>query len=81
MISWFAKNHLAANLMIAVILLLGSYSVWKRVTLEVNPAVRFDQVEISVEYRGGTPADVEKAVIIPIERAILSTRSTVMPFA
>jgi multidrug efflux pump subunit AcrB len=70
MISWFAKNHLAANLMIAVILLLGSYSVWKRVTLEVNPAVRFDQIEISVEYRGGTPADVEKGVVIPIERAI-----------
>ncbi|PAW61721.1 MAG: hypothetical protein B9S37_04610 [Verrucomicrobiia bacterium Tous-C3TDCM] len=70
MISWFARNHLAANLMIGVIILLGAYSVWKRTTLEVNPAFRFDEVHINVEYRGGTPADVERAVVIPIERAI-----------
>lgn len=70
MIDWFARNHFAANLMIAIILLLGAHSVWKRTTLEVNPAFRFDEVQITVNYRGGTPADVERAVIIPIERAI-----------
>lgn len=70
MIAWFARNHLAANLMIGIILLLGAHSVWKRTTLEVNPAFRFDEVQISVNYRGGTPADVERAVVIPIERAI-----------
>lgn len=70
MIDWFARNHLAANLMIAIILLLGAHSVWKRTTLEVNPAFRFDEVHITVNYRGGTPADVERAVVIPIERAI-----------
>lgn len=70
MIAWFARNHLAANLMIAIILLLGAHSVWKRTTLEVNPAFRYDEVQISVAYRGGTPADVERAVVIPIERAI-----------
>lgn len=70
MIAWFARNHLAANLMIALILILGAHSVWKRTTLEVNPAFRFDEVQISVIYRGGTPADVERAVVIPIERAI-----------
>lgn len=70
MIAWFARNHLAANLMICLILVLGAHSVWKRTTLEVNPAFRFDEVQISVVYRGGTPADVERAVVIPIERAI-----------
>jgi multidrug efflux pump subunit AcrB len=70
MIAWFARNHLAANLMIGIILLLGAHSVWKRTTLEVNPAFRYDEVQISVAYRGGTPADVERAVVIPIERAI-----------
>ncbi|MFY7817997.1 MAG: efflux RND transporter permease subunit [Akkermansiaceae bacterium] len=70
MIDWFARNHLAANLMIAIILLLGAHSVWKRTTLEVNPAFRFDEVHITVNYRGGTPSDVERAVVIPIERAI-----------
>jgi multidrug efflux pump subunit AcrB len=70
MIAWFARNHLAANLLILLILVLGAYSLWKRNTLEVNPAFRFDEVHITVQYRGGTPADVERAVIIPIERAI-----------
>jgi multidrug efflux pump subunit AcrB len=70
MIAWFARNHLAANLMIGAILVLGAYSVWNRTTLEVNPAIRFNEVQITVNYRGGTPADVERAVIIPIERAI-----------
>lgn len=70
MIAWFARNHLAANLMIALILVLGAYSIWKRTTLEVNPAFRFDEVHINVVYRGGTPADVERGVVIPIERAI-----------
>ncbi len=70
MIAWFARNHLAANLMIGIILVLGAHSVWKRTTLEVNPAFRFDEVHITVNYRGGTPADVERAVVIPIERAI-----------
>lgn len=70
MIAWFARNHLAANLMIGIILVLGAHSVWKRTTLEVNPAFRFDEVQITVNYRGGTPADVERAVVIPIERAI-----------
>ncbi len=70
MIDWFARNHVAANLMIAIILLLGAHSVWKRTTLEVNPEFRFDEVQITVNYRGGTPADVERAVVIPIERAI-----------
>lgn len=70
MIAWFARNHLAANLLIGIILLLGAHSVWKRTTLEVNPAFRFDEVQITVDYRGGTPADVERAVVIPIERAI-----------
>ncbi len=70
MIAWFARNHLAANLMIGIILVLGAHSVWKRTTLEVNPAFRFDEVQITVNYRGGTPSDVERAVVIPIERAI-----------
>ena len=75
MIAWFARNHLAANLMIAIILVLGAHSVWKRTTLEVNPAFRFDEVQISVEYRGGTPADVERAVVMVAEALSFPTCS------
>ncbi len=70
MIAWFARNHLTANLLVVIIVLLGAYSAWKKVPLEVNPEYRFDEVRINVSYRGATPADVERAVVIPIERAI-----------
>ena len=70
MIRWFARNDIASNFLIIAILLWGGYSAMERVPLEVQPALKFNQVDISVPYRGGSPADVEKAVLIPIESAL-----------
>ena len=70
MIRWFARNDIASNFLILAILLWGGYSAIERVPLEVQPALRFEQVDINVPYRGGSPADVEKAVLIPIENAL-----------
>ncbi len=70
MIRWFARNSIAANFLLFGILLLGIYSAWKRVPLEVQPAIKFEQVDINVSYRGGSPEDVERAVVIPIENSL-----------
>lgn len=70
MIRWFARNDIAANFLIVAILLWGGYSMVERVPMEVQPALKFKQVDINVPYRGGSPDDVEKAVIIPIENAL-----------
>ncbi|MEM9236651.1 MAG: efflux RND transporter permease subunit, partial [Verrucomicrobiota bacterium] len=70
MIRWFARNDIAANFLMIGILLLGIWSYMTRVPLEVQPAVRFDEVQINVNYRGGSPEDVERAVVIPIELAL-----------
>jgi multidrug efflux pump subunit AcrB len=70
MIRWFARNDIASNFLIIAILLWGGYSAMERVPLEVQPALKFNQVDIEVPYRGGSPADVEKAVLIPIESAL-----------
>ncbi len=70
MIRWFARNDVASNFLIIAILLWGGYSAMERVPLEVQPALKFRQVDINVPYRGGSPADVEKAVLIPIESAL-----------
>jgi multidrug efflux pump subunit AcrB len=70
MIRWFARNDIASNFLIVAILLWGGYSAVERVPLEVQPAIKFNEVDISVSYRGGSPEDVEKAVIIPIESAL-----------
>ncbi|MCP5533566.1 MAG: efflux RND transporter permease subunit [Akkermansiaceae bacterium] len=70
MIRWFARNDIAANFLILSILLWGGYSAMERVPLEVQPAIKFNQVDINVPYRGGSPQDVERAVLIPIESAL-----------
>ena len=70
MIRWFARNDIAANFLILAILLWGGYSAKELVPLEVQPAIKFNQVDINVPYRGGSPQDVERAVIIPIESSL-----------
>lgn len=70
MIRWFARNDIAANFLLFGILAWGFWSAKEKVALEVQPALVMNQVNIDVNYRGGSPADVEKAVILPIEAAL-----------
>ena len=70
MIRWFARNHVAANFLMLAILFGGVWSYLKRVPLEVQPSIEFKQVRIDIEYRGASPADVERAVVIPVEQAM-----------
>lgn len=70
MIRWFAKNDIAANFLLVGILAWGAWSALERVALEVQPPFERQQIHIEVEYRGGSPADTERAVILPIEAAL-----------
>jgi multidrug efflux pump subunit AcrB len=70
MIRWFARNDIAANFLLFGLLLWGGWSFVEKVPLEVQPAWVFEQVDITVPYRGGSPEDVERAVILPIEGAL-----------
>ncbi len=70
MIAWFARNSVAANILMATILLLGTWSALERIPLEVFPAFERDVINIAVSYRGATPAEVEEAAVIRIEEAI-----------
>jgi len=70
MIRWFARNDIAANFLLFGLLLWGGWSLKEKVPLEVQPAIVFKQVDINVPYRGGSPEDVERAVVLPIEGAL-----------
>jgi len=70
MIAWFARNGVAANILMATILLLGTWSALERIPLEVFPAFERDVINVAVSYRGATPAEVEQAAVIRIEEAI-----------
>lgn len=69
-ISWFAHNSVAANLLMLVIILLGCWTTAELIPLEVFPTMDTNNISISVEYRGATPKEVEEAVLIRIEEAI-----------
>jgi len=70
MIAWFAKNHVAANLLLLSIVLAGLFSLTTRIPLEVFPSFAADTISVSVSLRGSTPEDVEKGVAIRIEEAV-----------
>ena len=70
MIAWFARNHVAANLLLITILIVGLFSLSNRIPLEVFPSFASDRINVNVSLRGATPEDVEKSVSIRIEEAI-----------
>lgn len=70
MINWFARNPVAANLMMIIILALGGHAALNRIPLEVFPSFESDVVTIGLNYRGATPGEVEQSLVIRVEEAI-----------
>jgi multidrug efflux pump subunit AcrB len=70
MIAWFARNHVAANLLMATLLVVGLFSLSERIPLEVFPTLDPEQVNVSISLRGATPEDTEQSVAILVEEAV-----------
>lgn len=70
MITWFARNHVAANLLMLSIFLAGLVSLNRNIPLEVFPSIELDMINIAVSLRGATPEDIEQGVSIRIEEAV-----------
>ncbi|MFQ5416634.1 MAG: efflux RND transporter permease subunit, partial [Myxococcota bacterium] len=68
-IAWFAHNPVAANLLMALLLISGLLAL-PALRLEVFPEPSPDLVTISVEYRGAAPQEVEEGVCMRIEEAL-----------
>ena len=69
-IAWFARNHVAANLLMVVIVCAGLFTMFNRVPLEVFPAFERDIINVSASYPGAAPNEVEEGVVRRIEEAI-----------
>jgi len=70
MIAWFARNSVAANLLMITIMIGGLLALRDGVRLEIFPFSDPDTVSVSVPLRGATPEDVELGVAIRIEEAV-----------
>ncbi|MBU2887177.1 efflux RND transporter permease subunit [Gilvimarinus agarilyticus] len=70
MISWFAKNDVAANLLMITIALLGLYSMSNVINLEFFPEFESRRITVDVTLRGATPEDAELGLATRIEESI-----------
>jgi multidrug efflux pump subunit AcrB len=68
-ISWFARNSVAANLLMAVIILGGIFGILK-VQKQVFPAFEVNLISVQVPYLGAAPEEVEEGVILKLEEAV-----------
>jgi multidrug efflux pump subunit AcrB len=68
-IAWMARNPVAANLLMFVILAGGALGL-ASVKQEVFPEFDLDVVRITVPYPGASPAEVEQGIILAVEEAV-----------
>jgi len=70
-IEWFAKNPVAANLILLLIIVGGLLTI-SGIKQEVFPEIASDLISVSVPYLGAAPEEVEEAVCVRIEEEIQS---------
>ena len=68
-IEWFARNSVAANLLMLILLLGGLYSVMT-IKKESQPPFDTNLITVSMPFLGSSPEDVEEGILIKIEEAI-----------
>ena len=69
-IAWAAKNAVAANVLMLILIVGGIVTLASGIKQEVFPEVELDVVSISVIYPGASPAEVEQAVVLAVEEAV-----------
>ncbi len=68
-IGWFARNHVAANLLMALMIFGGLFSL-PNIQQKTFPDIDINVISIGVVYLGAAPEEVEQGVCIRIEEEI-----------
>ncbi|MEM7100035.1 MAG: efflux RND transporter permease subunit [Pseudomonadota bacterium] len=69
-IGYFARNPVAANLLMAI-MLIGGYLAASGLTAQSFPTLNFGTVSVTVPYPGATPSEVEESITRRIEEAVI----------
>lgn len=69
LLAWFATNHVAANLLMLLLLGAGSLAL-SNIKVEIYPQIESSRIHINVSYPGASPAEVEQGVCVHIEEAL-----------
>jgi multidrug efflux pump subunit AcrB len=68
-IAWFAENHVAANLLM-LLLVVGGLASLPRINQKSFPDINVEAISIGVPFLGATPEEVEEGVCVRIEEEI-----------
>ncbi len=69
LIAFFANNPVAANLMMAFIIIMGLVS-YMTIQRQMFPNIEINYIQISAAYRGASPQEIEESILIKIEEAL-----------
>jgi multidrug efflux pump subunit AcrB len=68
-ISWWAKNGVAANLLMVGILIAGIVG-FSTIERELEPYVEAPGAQISIAWLGASPQDIEEQIVVRVEEAV-----------
>ena len=68
-IAWFARNSVAANLLMFGLIIGGLFSAIS-INKEVFPSFELNLIKVRVSYPGGAPQEIEEGITIKIEEAV-----------
>ena len=69
LIAWWAKNSVAANLLMIAIILMGAVG-FNKLEREFFPTLSINGMTVSAVWQGASPSDVESQIITRIEDAV-----------
>ena len=69
LIEWWARNKVAANLMMFGIFMSGFFA-FTSMERELDPQVRFPGLQIAVAWPGASPVEVEEQIVARIEESV-----------
>ncbi|MBW2229990.1 MAG: efflux RND transporter permease subunit [Deltaproteobacteria bacterium] len=65
-IAWFARNHVAANL-VMLIMIIGGFVALPAMQQKSFPDINVEVIQVTVPYLGAAPEEVERGVCLRIE--------------
>ena len=69
LISWWAKNTVAANLLMVACIVAGVLA-FLRLEREVFPSASFNGATIAIAWPGASPQEIEEQIVLRVEEAI-----------
>ncbi|MCW8091515.1 efflux RND transporter permease subunit [Alteromonas sp. ASW11-130] len=68
-IAWFARNSVAANLLMAFLIIMGIFG-YNTIQRQMFPNIEINYIEINAQYPGASPQEIEESILIKIEESV-----------